>query len=88
MDKSNPKIFLTPTALASRWELTPSTLSQWRWNGNGPPYHKMGKKKILYKLEEIERFEANNLRSSTSQISLGKAQDQDKPWFRPPKEID
>lgn len=60
------KIFLTPSSLASRWKMKLTTLSQWRWNGAGPPYLKMGKK-ILYDREEIERFEAKKVRQNTSQ---------------------
>ncbi len=65
-EKARGKIFLTPELLAQRWFMTLSTLSQWRWSGDGPPYHKMGKR-ILYDLEKIERFEDQQLRQSTSQ---------------------
>ena len=60
------KIFLTPNILAARWKMTSEALNQWRWNGKTPPYLKMGKK-ILYDLEEIERFEAQKVRHNTSQ---------------------
>ncbi|HUX78546.1 MAG TPA: DNA-binding protein [Alphaproteobacteria bacterium] len=60
------KNLITPSTLASRWKMTCGTLSQWRWNGYGPPYHKMGKK-ILYDLEEIEQFEAKKVRQNTSE---------------------
>lgn len=60
------KIFLTPSSLAARWKMTPEALNQWRWNGKTPSYLKMGKK-ILYDLEEIERFEAQKVRHNTSQ---------------------
>lgn len=60
------KILLTPSALALRWSITVSTLSQWRWNGDGPPYLKMGKQ-VRYDLKEIEKFEAKKIRQNTSQ---------------------
>ena len=60
------KIFLTPNILAARWKMRTNVLNQWRWNGRTPPYLKMGKK-ILYDLEEIERFEAKKIRKNTSQ---------------------
>ena len=74
------KIFLTPNSLAARWKMSAEALNQWRWNGKTPPYLKMGKK-ILYDLEEIERFEAQKVRHNTSQHgSLPKEQS----YFPPP----
>lgn len=66
MNDHKKKILLTPTDLAERWKLTLCTLSQWRWNGKGPPYIKMGKL-ILYDLAVIECFEDKRIRTSTSQ---------------------
>ncbi len=59
-------IFLTQEDLANRWGLAPNTLSQWRWNGRGPIYHKIGKN-VLYDTLEVEKFETKNMRISTSQ---------------------
>ena len=58
-------IFLTPKALAERWNLKETTLANWRWNGYTPPYTKLGSR-VLYKLEDIERFELSKQRHSTS----------------------
>ena len=57
---------LTPEDLADRWNLTETTLSQWRWNGCGPRYIKMGKG-IRYRLSEIERFEDQKTCQDTSE---------------------
>jgi hypothetical protein len=61
------KTFLTPRTLARRWSITPEALAQWRWNGRSPRYLKIGKR-ILYDLEEIEKYESNHVRDNTSQI--------------------
>lgn len=58
--------FLTPDRLAERWSITPMTLKQWRWNGKGPHFLKIGGR-VLYRLEDIEDFEAQKLRQNTSQ---------------------
>ncbi len=58
---------LTPDALASRWNISPATLSQWRWSGRGPNFLKIGHR-VLYRLTDIEEFELGQLRQSTSQI--------------------
>lgn len=57
--------FLTTRELAERWNLEPDTLKKWRVRGQGPLYHKVGRR-INYGLEEIEEFEKNKLRSHTS----------------------
>ncbi len=60
------KILLSPSELAARWKVTLCTLSQWRWNGNGPNYIKVGKS-ILYDLAVIEDYENERIRQNTSQ---------------------
>jgi len=56
---------LTPCELANRWKMQSKTLSQWRWNGKGPMYIKMGGN-IRYRLCDIEEFEKLKVRHSTS----------------------
>ena len=60
------KLLLTPEALAERWNVTPATLSQWRWNGRGPLFIKMNKG-VRYRLSDIERFEEQHTCQNTSQ---------------------
>lgn len=58
---------LTPCELAKRWKMQAKTLSQWRWSGKGPKYIKMGGN-IRYKLGDVEEFEMQNERHSTSYV--------------------
>jgi hypothetical protein len=52
---------LTETDVARRWRMSVRTLQAWRWKQVGPPYIKaMGK--VLYRLSDIEAFEADHLR--------------------------
>ena len=53
--------------LARRWSISPRTLERWRWLGQGPRYLKIGGR-CIYPVEEIESFEAAQLRQSTSAI--------------------
>src|SRR6266436_3749260 len=50
--------------LAQRWSLSPRTLEQWRWQGRGPRYLKIGGR-VVYRLSDIEAFEAARLHSNT-----------------------
>ena len=51
--------------LAERWGISTSTLERWRWSGDGPVFLKLGGR-VVYRLADIEVFEAEKLRSSTS----------------------
>jgi hypothetical protein len=59
--------YITPTHLAARWYITTHTLDQWRWNGNGPRFHKFGRK-ILYHIDDIQKFEAGKAHYNTMYI--------------------
>jgi hypothetical protein len=50
--------------LAKRWNISMRTLERWRWLGRGPVFLKLGGR-VLYRLEDIETYEANHLRSNT-----------------------
>lgn len=51
---------LNQTDLAARWNLSPRTLERWRWLGHGPKFLKLGGR-IVYRLEDIEAFEEQQL---------------------------
>jgi len=51
--------------LAERWGVSTYTLERWRWSGEGPRFLKLGGR-VVYRLEDIEAFEAERLRNSTS----------------------
>ena len=50
--------------LAERWHISPRTLEQWRWQGQGPRYLKIGGR-VVYRLSDIEAFEAASLHANT-----------------------
>jgi hypothetical protein len=51
--------------LAKRWLISPRTLEQWRWQGRGPRYLKIGGR-VVYRVSDIEAFEATNLHANTN----------------------
>ena len=57
-----PVIHLHQTDLARRWRISPRTLERWRWLNQGPRYLKIGGR-VAYRLEDIEAFEAEQLRA-------------------------
>jgi hypothetical protein len=52
---------LTQRELAERWRLSGRTLEKWRQTDVGPPHLKIGGR-VVYRLEDIESYEAENLR--------------------------
>jgi len=52
--------------LAARWHISHRTLERWRWSGEGPRYIKIGGR-VVYRVEDIEAFEAEQLRASTAE---------------------
>jgi predicted site-specific integrase-resolvase len=56
---------LNQKQLAERWGVSPKTLERWRWLGQGPKFLKLGGR-IACRLDDIEAFEQEQLRSCTS----------------------
>lgn len=55
---------LDQNGLAQRWLISPRTLEQWRWQGRGPRYLKIGGR-VIYPLSEVEAYEAARLHANT-----------------------
>ena len=55
---------LNQTELARRWRMSERTLERWRWLGQPPRFLKIGGR-VVYRLEDIEAFEAKQLRQRT-----------------------
>ena len=55
----NNKVWLTQEELAERWRKSPRTLANYRAQGKGPAYSKMGGK-VLYDLQVIEQEETKS----------------------------
>ena len=52
---------LLQAELAARWRLSERTLEKWRSSAQGPAFLKLGGR-VAYRLEDIEAFEAAQLR--------------------------
>ncbi|MGE4278699.1 MAG: helix-turn-helix transcriptional regulator [Magnetospirillum sp.] len=58
---------LNQIELSRRWSLSPRTLERWRWLGQGPRYLKIGGR-VVYRLEDVEAFEAERAHSSAPAV--------------------
>jgi hypothetical protein len=50
-------ISLTEIQLADRWHLSPRSLQRWRHQKTGPAYFRVGSRRVLYNLVEVESYE-------------------------------
>ena len=57
---------LSQVKLAQRWDISPRTLERWRWLGQGPKFLKLGGR-VVYRIQDVENYEAEQLRSSTTE---------------------
>ena len=59
-----PVKHLRQAEVALRWCVSHRTLERWRWTGQGPRFLKVGGR-VVYRIEDIEAYEAGQLRTST-----------------------
>lgn len=60
----NTMKYLTTEELAARWRMNPQSLRNWRLQGRGPKFVKVGKK-ALYAVTDVEAWERDNTKGST-----------------------
>lgn len=66
MQPTEPVRHLNQRQLAERWDLSEATLERWRSEGIGPVFLKL-QGQVRYRIEDIESFEVDSLRKSTSE---------------------
>ena len=69
-----PEQLMTQEELAFRWKISEATLERWRSEGIGPVFLKL-QGQVRYRIEDIEAYEIDSLRKSTStrEVSGGAA---------------
>ena len=63
------KDHLTILELSERWGVHVNTLQRWRTEGGGPKFVRLGLKRILYPVSEVEAYESKTL-GSTAESSV------------------
>src|SRR5438309_4422792 len=58
MSFSNPEIYLTEAEFAGRYHLGRRTVQRWRQTGQGPPWVRLGARRVLYRLSDCEGWAA------------------------------
>jgi hypothetical protein len=65
-----PVRHLNEVELSNRWGVSTRTLQRWRWSKQGVPYVKLGGR-VVYRLEDIEAYEAAQLRLAKENRIVG-----------------
>lgn len=66
MQVTDPVSIISQEELAKRWQVSTSTIARWRTEGMGPVYLKL-RGQVRYRLEDIQIYETECLRASTSE---------------------
>jgi predicted DNA-binding transcriptional regulator AlpA len=67
LELNNQDKFLNEKELATILNIKPETLSNWRWDGKGPIYIKLGSN-VRYRLSDVQDFLNGRIRKSTSDM--------------------
>ena len=62
------QMLLTEAEQAQRWGISPKTLANQRWRGDGPPYVKLGRL-VRYDPAKTDAWAAERERQSTSEAA-------------------
>lgn len=68
LSKEDPMTFINPRELGARWRVSTKTLERWRNEGCGPAYVKLHGR-VLYRLAEVESFEARRTQAASSAVT-------------------
>jgi predicted DNA-binding transcriptional regulator AlpA len=53
------KVFLTESELAARYLTSRRTVTRWRVTGEGPPYLRLGPRRVMYRESDCEAWAAS-----------------------------
>lgn len=62
-----PTILLDERGAASALGLTPRTLQNWRWNGDGPPHVRISSRCVRYRVSDLEAWAASRVKKNTGE---------------------
>ncbi len=62
--------YLTEDQLCERLHVAPRTAQKWRYEGNGPAWCRLGGRRIVYRLSDIEAYVASRIcRSRAAELA-------------------
>jgi hypothetical protein len=53
---NQPSGYIDEAGLQEHYQIPPRTAQRWRASGEGPEYVRLGKRRILYRIADVERW--------------------------------
>jgi predicted DNA-binding transcriptional regulator AlpA len=51
-----PAAYIDEDGLAERYLISPRTAQRWRCDGGGPPFVRLGRRRIVYRIADVETW--------------------------------
>jgi hypothetical protein len=48
--------YITERGLKRRYDISPRTAQRWRVSGGGPPWIRLGRRRVIYRIRDIEAW--------------------------------
>lgn len=66
----NHQVYLDEDGLHEKYKISPRTAQRWRTSGEGPPFVRLGQRRILYRIADVEAWlAARTYRSRADELS-------------------
>jgi hypothetical protein len=67
---ATPSDYLNETGLEARYNIAPRTAQRWRSSGEGPPFVRVGPRRVMYRIADVEAWLATRtFRSRADELS-------------------
>jgi len=66
--------YIDEEGLAEKYHIPPRTAQRWRSTGGGPPFVRLGARRVLYRVADVEKWLAERTyKSRADELSRGEA---------------
>jgi len=69
MNETQKPAFLTQQEVATLLRVSPRTTERWRLEGSGPPWIRLGRKKVVYALVDVMAYVDSRTFTSTAEAN-------------------
>ena len=79
-DDNHPDEYVTERRL-DKYHIPPRTAQRWRTTGGGPPWIRLGRRKVIYRVRDVEEWlAARTYRHRADELARGRQSADDAEW--------